>query len=77
MVVKNRETVQRFRSMARARVGAPNFIANFNLTGLVEVWAVDGRAYVFPGSGKLLICDWFSFIRYYQRHNVKEKVVAG
>lgn len=68
MKVRDRGRIKRFRNMLRVAVKHPCLITSLPMVGSSEVWAYDGRAYVFPGCGGLLVLDWFAFMRHVRRH---------
>jgi hypothetical protein len=55
--------------MARANSTHPRLIAYLPFVKeLGEVWCVDGNACVFLGSGRVLVCNWHSLMRFCRRH---------
>lgn len=67
MVVREKWRLQAFRRSLRAAVKHPSFCCVLPVVGLCEVWAHDGKAHVFPGSGGMLRSDWFAFMRFVRR----------
>ena len=46
----------------------PVLVTRLPLVGLAEAWLYDSKAWIFPGSGGLIVMDWSAFMRYVRRH---------
>lgn len=63
-----RQRVPALRSMLRAAVKTPCIVFTFPCVGLCDVWAYDGFAWIFPGSGGVIRAEWFQVMRHIRRH---------
>jgi hypothetical protein len=54
--------------MLRAAVKHPSIVFSFPAVGLCEVWAHDGKGYIFPGRGGLVIVRWELIARHIRKN---------
>ena len=69
MRLKERWQIDGMRRSCRAMVKHPSLIVRW-YGCLAEVWCLDGKAVVFPATGRALVVDWFAFMRYARRHGL-------
>ncbi len=43
-------------------------VTKLPIVGLAEAWLYDSKAWIFVGSGGLIVMDWSAFMRYVRRH---------
>ena len=46
-------------------------IASLKPIGAFDVWALDGKAYIFPSRGGLIVTCWFAWCRHARRHGIR------
>jgi hypothetical protein len=70
--MRERWQIDGMRRSCRAAVKHPSLIVRW-YGCLAEVWALDGKAVVFPATGGVLVVDWFAFMRYARRHDLLQR----
>lgn len=71
MKTRDRGRVRAFRSMVAAACKGPVMIASLKPIGAFDVWALDGKAYIFPSRGGLIVTCWFAWCRHARRHGIR------
>lgn len=69
MRLRKRWQTDHMRRSCRAIAKHPSLIVRL-LGGLAEVWCLDGKAVIFPATGRCLVVDWFMFMRFARRHGL-------
>jgi hypothetical protein len=76
MKVTHRGRVRAFRSMLAHACRGPVMIASLKPIGAFDVWAYDGKAYLFPSKGGLIVTDWFAWCRHARRHGIQTSQIS-
>jgi hypothetical protein len=71
MIIRNRDRIKRTILSIKAQKHSTGcFIIRRPRGGLAEVFSLDGKAVVRPGSGGLLIVEWAAWLRFIRRHDL-------